>query len=128
MVLIGTTALIRIETKKSVESRPAKISYEDIGGLHTQIQRIREMIELPLKYPQVFERLGIGAPKGVFLYGPPGTGKTLIARAVANETDAYFTHISGPEIMGKFYGESEARLRGVFEDAQSPRPRDNLYR
>ena len=122
VVLIGTTTLIRIETKKSVESKPAKVSYEDIGGLHTQIQRIREMIELPLKYPQVFERLGIGAPKGVFLYGPPGTGKTLIARAVANETDAYFTHISGPEIMGKFYGESEARLRGVFEDAQSHAP------
>ena len=122
VVLIGTTTLIRIETKKSVESKPAKVSYEDIGGLSTQIQRIREMIELPLKYPQVFERLGIGAPKGVFLYGPPGTGKTLIARAVANETDAYFTHISGPEIMGKFYGESEARLRGVFEDAQSHAP------
>ena len=122
VVLIGTTTLIRIETKKSVESKPAKVSYEDIGGLSTQIQRIREMIELPLKYPQVFERLGIGAPKGVFLYGPPGTGKTLIARAVANETDAYFTHISGPEIMGKFYGESEARLRGVFEDAQKHAP------
>lgn len=122
VVLIGPTTLIRIETKKSVESKPAKVSYEDIGGLSTQIQRIREMIELPLKYPQVFERLGIGAPKGVFLYGPPGTGKTLIARAVANETEAYFTHISGPEIMGKFYGESEARLRGVFEDAQSHAP------
>ena len=80
------------------------------------------MIELPLRYPQVFERLGIDAPKGVFLYGPPGTGKTLIARAVANETDAYFTHISGPEIMGKFYGESEARLRAVFEDAQAHAP------
>jgi len=80
------------------------------------------MIELPLRYPQVFERLGIDAPKGVFLYGPPGTGKTLIARAVANETDAYFNHISGPEIMGKFYGESEARLRSVFEDAQKHAP------
>jgi transitional endoplasmic reticulum ATPase len=80
------------------------------------------MIELPLRYPQVFERLGIDAPKGVFLYGPPGTGKTLIARAVASETDAYFTHISGPEIMGKFYGESEGRLRSVFEDAQSHAP------
>lgn len=122
VVLIGPTTSIRIETKKSVENKPAKVSYEDIGGLSTQIQRIREMIELPLKYPQVFERLGIGAPKGVFLYGPPGTGKTLIARAVANETDAYFTHISGPEIMGKFYGESEARLRSVFEDAQSHAP------
>jgi len=80
------------------------------------------MIELPLKYPEVFERLGIEAPKGVFLYGPPGTGKTLIARAVASETDAYFTSISGPEIMGKFYGESEGRLRSVFEDAQKHAP------
>ena len=122
VVLVSPTTLIRMETKELGESRPAKISYEDIGGLGTQIQRIREMIELPLRYPQVFERLGIGAPKGVFLYGPPGTGKTLIARAVANETDAYFTHISGPEIMGKFYGESEARLRSVFEDAQAHAP------
>jgi transitional endoplasmic reticulum ATPase len=122
VVLITPTTLIRTETKESGESRSAKISYEDIGGLDAQIQRIREMIELPLRYPQVFEKLGIDAPKGVLLYGPPGTGKTLIARAVANETDAYFTHISGPEIMGKFYGESEARLRSVFEDAQKHAP------
>ncbi len=121
VVLVTPATLIRMKIKE-VKEEKAKISYEDIGGLHTQIQRIREMIELPLKYPQVFERLGIGAPKGVFLYGPPGTGKTLIARAVANETEAYFTHISGPEIMGKFYGESEARLRGVFEDAQKHAP------
>ncbi|MEK7274704.1 MAG: CDC48 family AAA ATPase [Candidatus Desantisbacteria bacterium] len=122
VVLIGSTTLIRMQTKKTGDTGPAKISYEDVGGLTTQIQRIREMIELPLRYPEVFERLGINAPKGVFLYGPPGTGKTLIARAVANETEAYFTHISGPEIMGKFYGESEARLRGVFEDAQKHAP------
>jgi transitional endoplasmic reticulum ATPase len=122
VVLVGPTTLIRMESKGAGEPRGVKISYEDIGGLVTQIQRIREMIELPLKYPQVFERLGIDAPKGVFLYGPPGCGKTLIARAVANETEAYFTHISGPEIMGKFYGESEARLRGVFEDAQKHAP------
>ncbi|MBI5750097.1 MAG: CDC48 family AAA ATPase [Nitrospinae bacterium] len=122
VVLISPTTLIRMETKSVGEGKPAKVSYEDIGGLDPQIQRIREMIELPLRYPQVFERLGIGAPKGVFLYGPPGTGKTLIARAVANETDAYFTHISGPEIMGKFYGESEARLRSIFEDAQAHAP------
>ena len=121
-VLINAATLIRMETKGQGKAKQTKVSYEDIGGLGTQIQRIREMIELPLRYPQVFERLGIGAPKGVFLYGPPGTGKTLIARAVANETDAYFTHISGPEIMGKFYGESEARLRSVFEDAQSHAP------
>jgi transitional endoplasmic reticulum ATPase len=122
VVLISAATLIRMETKKKGEAKAARISYEDIGGLGSQIQRIREMIELPLKYPQVFERLGIEAPKGVFLYGPPGTGKTLIARAVANETDAYFTHISGPEIMGKFYGESEARLRSLFEDAQAHAP------
>lgn len=122
VVLISPTTLIRTETKELGESRPAKISYEDIGGLDTQIQRIREMIELPLRYPQVFERLGIDAPKGVFLYGPPGTGKTLIARAVANETDAYFTNITGPEVIGKYYGQSEARLRSVFEDAQNHAP------
>jgi len=122
VVLINAATLIRMETKGQGEAKQTKVSYEDIGGLGSQIQRIREMIELPLRYPQVFERLGIDAPKGVFLYGPPGTGKTLIARAVANETDAYFTHISGPEIMGKFYGESEARLRSVFEDAQAHAP------
>jgi transitional endoplasmic reticulum ATPase len=122
IVLIGPTTLIRMETKGPQEIKDTRISYEDIGGLQGQIQKIREMIELPLKYPEVFERLGIDAPKGVFLYGPPGCGKTLIARAVANETEAYFTHISGPEIMGKFYGESEARLRGVFEDAQKHAP------
>jgi len=121
-VIVSPTTLIRMELKGGGEPHGVKISYEDIGGLTTQIQRIREMIELPLKYPEVFERLGINAPKGVFLYGPPGCGKTLIARAVANETEAYFTHISGPEIMGKFYGESEARLRGVFEDAQKHAP------
>ena len=121
-VLINAATLIRMEIKGQGEAKQSKVSYEDIGGLDSQVQRIREMIELPLRYPQVFERLGIGAPKGVFLYGPPGTGKTLIARAVANETDAYFTHISGPEIMGKFYGESEGRLRSVFEDAKAHAP------
>jgi len=121
-VLVSPNTLIRMESKGAGETRGVKISYEDIGGLRTQIQKIREMIELPLKYPEVFERLGVDAPKGVFLYGPPGCGKTLIARAVANETEAYFTHISGPEIMGKFYGESEARLRNVFEDAQRHAP------
>ncbi|MBU0569064.1 CDC48 family AAA ATPase [bacterium] len=122
VVLIGPTTLIRMKSKGKEEHGEVKISYEDIGGLLNQIQRIREMIELPLKYPQVFERLGIQPPKGVLLHGPPGTGKTLIARAVANETEAYFTHISGPEIMGKFYGESEGRLRSVFEDAQKHAP------
>ena len=122
IVAIGPTTLIRMEIKGQPERKGTRISYEDIGGLQPQIQRIREMIELPLKYPEVFERLGIDAPKGVFLYGPPGCGKTLIARAVANETEAYFTDISGPEIMGKFYGESEARLRSIFEEAQKHAP------
>jgi len=122
VVLIHPTTTIRMEVKEGVERRALKVSYEDIGGLSRQTQRIREMIELPLKYPQVFERLGIDPPKGVFLHGPPGCGKTLIARAVANETDAYFVSISGPEIMGKYYGESEARLRSIFEDAQANAP------
>ena len=122
VVLVNSATLLRIKSKGVKETGTLKVSYEDIGGLSNQIQRIREMIELPLRYPEVFERLGIEAPKGVFLYGPPGTGKTLIARAVANETDAYFTSISGPEIMGKFYGESEARLRSVFDNAQNHAP------
>ena len=122
VVLINPTTLIRMETKEEGEAGPTKISYEDIGGLSSQIQRIREMIELPLRYPEIFERLGIDAPRGVLLHGPPGTGKTLIARAVANETDAYFTSISGPEIMSKWYGDSEARLRAVFEEAQRNTP------
>jgi len=104
------------------EKQGIGITYEDIGGLKKEIGRIREMIELPLKYPELFERLGIDPPKGVLLYGPPGCGKTLIARAVANETDAYFTSISGPEIMGKFYGESEGRLREVFDEAKENTP------
>ena len=88
-------------------------SYEDIGGLRHQLHRIREMIELPLRFPEVFERLGIDAPKGVLLHGPPGCGKTLIARAIARETDAAFFSVSGPEIIHKFYGESEAHLRKI---------------
>jgi transitional endoplasmic reticulum ATPase len=122
IVLINSNTKIDLNLPKQGEKKSSKVSYEDIGGLGNQVQRIREMIELPLKYPEVFERLGIDPPKGVFLYGPPGTGKTLIVRAVANETDAYFIHISGPEIMGKFYGESEERLRKVFADAQANAP------
>jgi len=98
------------------------VTYEDIGGLHSEIQRIREMVELPLRHPELFQRLGIEPPKGVFLYGPPGCGKTLLAKAVANESDANFYVISGPEIMSKFYGESEARLREIFQKAQETAP------
>ena len=98
------------------------LSYEDVGGLKNQVRRIREMIELPLRYPEVFERLGIDAPKGVLLAGPPGCGKTLIARIIAQETDAKFFTISGPEIVHKFYGESEAHLRKIFDEASSKGP------
>ncbi|MDH4221521.1 MAG: CDC48 family AAA ATPase, partial [Candidatus Bathyarchaeota archaeon] len=96
--------------------------YEDIGGLHEEIQRIREMVELPLRHPELFQRLGIEPPKGVLLHGPPGCGKTLLARAVANESEANFYSINGPEIMSKFYGESEARLREMFQKAQKNSP------
>jgi transitional endoplasmic reticulum ATPase len=100
----------------------ANVTYEDIGGLKDEIQKVREMIELPLRHPEVFEKLGIEAPKGVLLYGPPGTGKTLLAKVVANETSAHFISISGPEIMSKFYGESEARLREIFKEAKDKAP------
>jgi transitional endoplasmic reticulum ATPase len=122
IVLIHPNTIFQLELAKQDGEHRSKVSYEDIGGLGNQVQRIREMIELPLKYPEIFDRLGIQPPKGVFLYGPPGTGKTLIVRAVAQETDAYFINISGPEIMGKFYGESEGRIRKLFEEAQAHAP------
>ena len=122
VVLINPDTSIQLELSKQNEVKSNRVTYEDIGGLGNQVQRIREMIELPLKYPEIFERLGVEPPKGVFLYGPPGTGKTLIVRAVAQETDAYFINISGPEIMGKFYGESEARVRNIFAEAQAHAP------
>jgi transitional endoplasmic reticulum ATPase len=99
-----------------------RTTYEDIGGLHEEIQRVREMVELPLRHPELFQRLGIEPPKGVLLHGPPGCGKTLLARAVANESEANFFSINGPEIMSKFYGESEARLREIFQQAQQNAP------
>jgi transitional endoplasmic reticulum ATPase len=104
------------------ESRGADVTYDDIGGLGDTIHQVREMIELPLKHPELFHRLGIDPPKGVLLHGPPGTGKTLLARAVANESDAAFYHIGGPEIMGRYYGESEGRLREIFQEAQQNAP------
>ena len=106
------------EGKKEVSD----IHYEDIGGLGRELQLVREMIELPLRHPEIFERLGIQPPKGVLLYGPPGTGKTLIAKAVANEVDAHFISLSGPEIMSKYYGESEKGLREKFEEAEQNAP------
>jgi len=98
------------------------IAYEDVGGMHEEIKKIREMVELPLKHPEIFEKLGIEPPKGVLLHGPPGTGKTLLAKAVANETDANFILLNGPEIMSKFYGESEKKIRDIFEDAEKNAP------
>ncbi len=121
-VIIGPLTTIKVKGEATVGKEKTGVTYEDIGGLQKEIQRIREMIELPLKHPEVFERLGIEAPKGVLLHGPPGCGKTLIARAVANETDAYFVHISGPEVIHKFYGESEAHLRAIFEKAGQQAP------
>ncbi len=117
------------ETRLTILNEPApegrglpRTTYEDIGGLHEEIQRVREMVELPLRHPELFQRLGIEPPKGVLLHGPPGCGKTLLARAVANESEANFFSINGPEIMSKFYGESEARLREIFQQSQQNSP------
>jgi transitional endoplasmic reticulum ATPase len=121
-VVIGKRTDIRVVEGEETAARAPAVSYEDIGGLEREVARVREMVELPLKYPRIFERLGILAPKGVLLYGPPGTGKTLLARAVAAESRVHFIHLNGPEIMRKFYGESEAKLREVFEDAARRAP------
>jgi transitional endoplasmic reticulum ATPase len=110
------------EFTEASETRRADVTYDDLGGMGTTIDQLREMVELPLRYPEIFERLGVDPPKGVLLYGPPGTGKTRLARAVANESDASFFHIAGPEIMGSAYGESERRLREVFEEAAKSSP------
>jgi transitional endoplasmic reticulum ATPase len=107
---------------KSASRAVPRVNYEDIGGLRNEIQKVREMIELPMRHPEIFDRIGIEAPRGVLLYGPPGTGKTLLAKAVANETNANFFSIGGPEIMSKFYGESEERLRETFKQAQESAP------
>jgi transitional endoplasmic reticulum ATPase len=118
----GTQIQFTDKAPKQITSNIPKLTYEDIGGLDKEISRVREMIELPLKHPELFERLGVEAPKGVLLHGPPGTGKTLLAKAVANETNANFYHIGGPEIMSKFYGESEERLREIFKEAEETSP------
>jgi len=118
----GTQIQFTDKAPKQATGNIPKVTYEDIGGLDREISRVREMIELPLKHPELFERLGVEAPKGVLLHGPPGTGKTLLAKAVANETNANFYHIGGPEIMSKFYGESEERLREIFKEAEENAP------
>jgi len=125
------TGVVKItpKTKLVIHSRPVQektlstnVTYEDIGGLHEQIQKIREMVELPLRYPELFQKLGIDPPKGVLLYGPPGCGKTLLAKAVATEAEANFFLINGPEIMNKYYGETEAKLREIFRKAEEEAP------
>ena len=124
VVISEKTEIVLLEKPvKSVSSVKATgTTYENVGGLRSEVQRVREMIELPMKHPEVFQKLGIEPPKGVLLYGPPGTGKTLIAKAVANESGANFFSIAGPEIMSKYYGESEQRLREIFDDAQKAAP------
>ncbi len=124
VVIVSRNTAIELKEKPAEEIRRAvpDVTYEDIGGLKRELRLVREMIELPLKHPELFQRLGIEPPKGVLLYGPPGTGKTLIAKAVANEVDAHFISISGPEIMSKYYGESEQRLREIFEEAKENAP------
>jgi len=124
IISINEDTLVKVkeEAVETAETEGPRVSYEDIGGLHEEILKVREMIELPLKHPELFDRLGIDPPKGVLLHGPPGTGKTLIAKAVANESGASFYTINGPEIMSKFYGQSEENLRKIFEDAEKNAP------
>jgi len=131
VVNVKPKGVVRVtqDTEIVISKKPVKaagvspgIRYEDIGGLKAEIEMIREMIETPMKHPEVFKKLGISPPKGVLLYGPPGTGKTLLAKAVANETDAHFISLNGPEIMSKYYGQSEENLRGVFKEAQDNAP------
>lgn len=123
--------IIRPSTEVTISEKPVspeeiakvpRVSYEDIGGLEGEIEKVREMVELPLRHPELFDKVGVEAPKGVLLHGPPGTGKTLMAKAVASETNANFHSISGPEIMSKYYGESEGRLREIFEEAEENQP------
>lgn len=118
----GTEIALNPEAVEVEEETPIEVSYEDIGGLEEEIRKIREMVELPLKHPEIFERLGIEPPKGVLLHGPPGTGKTMLAKAVASETNSHFLVINGPEIMSKFYGQSEENLRKKFEEAEKNAP------
>ncbi|PIN96247.1 AAA family ATPase [Candidatus Micrarchaeota archaeon CG10_big_fil_rev_8_21_14_0_10_60_32] len=116
-----TEVVLREEPMKEL-GKVATVTYEDLGGLQNEVQKIREMVELPMRHPELFERLGIEPPKGVLIYGPPGTGKTLLAKAVANESEAHFIVLSGPEIVSKFVGEAEEKLRNIFQDAETNAP------
>ena len=124
----GNAAIVTAKTKVKISDKPAangdvpKVSYDDIGGLGDAVRKIREMVELPLRHPELFKRLGVEAPKGVLLHGPPGTGKTMLAKAVAGETSSNFISIGGPEIVSKFYGESEGKLREIFKEAEENSP------
>jgi len=118
----NTEVILNSKAVDVVEENIQEIHYEDIGGLNDEIKKIREMVEIPMKHPEIFNRLGITPPKGVLLYGPPGTGKTLLAKAVATETEAHFILLNGPEIMSKFYGESEKKIRTIFEEAEKNAP------
>src|SRR5437879_8743752 len=121
-VLVTQKTAFHIAAEGETLREVPQVAYEDVGGLTDEIRKVREMIELPMRHPEIFEKLGVEAPKGVLLYGVPGTGKTLLAKAVANESNAHFISISGPEIMSKFYGESEARLREIFKEARERYP------
>ncbi len=122
VIVNENTELVLKEAPEKETAQVTTISYEDVGGLKDEVQKIREMVELPMRHPELFERLGIEAPKGVLIYGPPGTGKTLLARAVASESEANFVHIGGPELVSKFVGESEEKMRQIFKDAQENAP------
>ena len=122
VIVTPSTRIIVSQTPYAGDLKATGVSYEDIGGLKNEVELVREMVELPMKHPEVFQKLGVGAPKGVLLTGPPGTGKTLLAKAVANETDSAFFSIAGPEIISKYYGESEKYLRDIFEQAEKNAP------
>jgi len=122
-VIVTEETIFKLGTMtKAVDTTVPRITYDELGGLKNEVQKIREMIELPMRHPELFEKIGVEAPKGVLLYGPPGTGKTLLAKAVAGETNAHFISLSGPEIMGKYYGESEERIREIFKQAEENSP------
>ena len=122
-VLVIENTVFKLGTMtKAIDSSVPRITYDELGGLKNEVQKIREMVELPMRHPELFEKIGVEAPKGVLLYGPPGTGKTLLAKAVAGETNSHFTSLSGPEIMAKHYGESEERLREIFKQAEENAP------